>query len=519
MNGLREIRESIEKFIYEKEQMQKQITEIEEIRSELAQKRNEKKKFDCNNPEINVLGMQISELGNQSQRLQNKLDFKFHEMKKQINLIIDNLISEGIRRIRKINEEIQEVRKKVSDQEQKNEKYELQKQEFYVRFGRMPELSENAKQEIKRREEEFKTSISKIEKLESQIKDVQEEIAELAKIKRELKNGNWYFVIETESENNVEELFIEPLKVEEMEPIEEISIEEFEPIEELYIEEFKPIGELNIEEFEPIEEFEAELKETVNTIVANNEENPVDELEELARAIIEEIVSEQTKDYNINKIQEQEILEDEVEDIIKYEEQSDKKDRVIIPLFGEKAKISNITVKIEDGELIYKAQMSDEQEVIIYPSRFGEQSVILRDKQNREECREILVNYAVSEYKVFDKKVINKIDPLICELLIECAERYNHEAQELVYYYAMSFSNKEGTEMDLVPDIIYNLSYIGESNLNKKEKAIINKICKNARKNIKIDIIESFSGFNKIKYIFKRLFAINNVKVLPEVKY
>ena len=51
------------------------------------------------------------------------------------------------------------------------------------------------------------------------------------------------------------------------------------------------------------------------------------------------------------------------------------------------------------------------------------------------------------------------------------------------------------------------------------KKAIINKICRNASKNNGIDIIESFSGFKKVKYVLKRLFAVNNVKVLPEAKY
>ena len=101
-------------------------------------------------------------------------------------------------------------------------------------------------------------------------------------------------------------------------------------------------------------------------------------------------------------------------------------------------------------------------------------------------------------------------------MLIECAEKYGHNAQELVYNYAQSFVDRE---LETVPGIIYNLSYIEESNLSKKEKAIIKRICKNARKNNTIDIIESFSGFRKVKYLFKRIFAINNVKVLPEAKY
>ena len=232
-----------------------------------------------------------------------------------------------------------------------------------------------------------------------------------------------------------------------------------------------------------------------------------EEIEKIARAVVEEIAAEQAKQENITKVQ----------DVITSEEKEEKKEKVIIPLFGQKAKISNITIKIEDGELVYKAHMSDDEEIKVYPSKITEESVLLRDKQNRKECQEILVNYAKSEYKIFDKKVINKIDPLICELLIECAESYSYDAQELIYNYAMSFVHNE--ESDVVPAIVYNLCYIEDSKLSRKEKIIINKICINARKNNKIEIIESFTGFRKFKYVLKRLFAVNNANILPEAKY
>ena len=74
-------------------------------------------------------------------------------------------------------------------------------------------------------------------------------------------------------------------------------------------------------------------------------------------------------------------------------------------------------------------------------------------------------------------------------------------------------------DSESVPGIVYNLSYINESGLSRKEKVIINRISRNARKNNGIDVIESFSGFKKVKYVLKRLFAVNNVKVLPEAKY
>ena len=497
MNGLEEIQECIKNFIYEKEHSQRQIVEIEQKRSQLAQKRNERKQHisNCEDIEIKQLAEQISELGNQSQELQNKLDFSFHALKTQINLIIDNLVSEGIRKIRKIEEEIYELEGKITRYEERNAKYELQKQEFYLRFGRMPELSENAIKESKLQEKETLKNRVEIRNFTLQIELIQQEMIELGTIRKEFRKGNWDYII-----NAVEEICIEEIAVEEMENIPELEVEEFGSIEELYVEEFQPIEEIKIAEFNE----EDEEEEPIEITVIHETDQ---EIEKIARAIVEEIAAEQAKQNNVLK----------AEDIIISEEKEDKKEKVIIPLFGQKATISNITIKIEDGELVYKAHMSDDEEIKVYPSKISKESVLLRDIQNRKECQEILANYANSEYKVFDKKVISKIDPLICELLIECAEIYSYDAQELIYNYAMSFAHNE--ELDKVPSIVYNLCYIEDSKLTRKEKLIINRICKNARKNNKIEIIESFTGFKRFKYILKRIFAVNNVNVLPEAKY
>jgi len=503
MNGLEEIQRNIKNLNAKKEQVKKQISEIEQKRAELAQKRNEMKKSLAggNNAEINELANQISELGNQSQELQNKLDFSLNAFKTQMNLIIDNIVSENIRKIRKIEEEIKDLEGKIAKYEERNAKYEIQKQEFYVRFGRMPELSENAIKESKLQEKETLKNKVEIRNFSLQIELVQEEISELIKIKKEFKNGNWGYILDL-----VPEIRIEEVTVEEIAPIPELEIEEFGEIEELYVEEFQPIEEIKIAEFNEDDEEEEPIEITVI-------HETDDEIEKIARAIIEEIAAEQAKQNNMSEIEEK--TEEVAEDIIAYEEKEDKK--VIIPLFGQKATIANITIKFEDGELVYKAHMSDDQEVCVYPSKISEKSVLLRDKQNRKECEEILTNYSISEYKIFDKKVVNKIDPLICELLIECSDKYSYDAQELIYNYAMSFAYDDNT--DNVPAIIYNLCYLEESKLTLKEKLIINKICRNARKNDRIEIIESFTGFRKIKYLFKKIFAINNVNVLPEGKY
>jgi len=478
MNGLKEIQACLKNFISEKGNIKKQIAEIENKRIQLSQKRNEIKSVTgIVNIDVNRLGKQISELGNQSQELQNKLDSSLCTLKLQINFLIDNLVAESIRKIRKINEEIQELENRTACYKERNEKYQLQKQEFYLRFGRMPELSENAKKQSKLQEKEMKKNTVEIENFKLQIELIQEEISELSIIKKQFKNGNWEYII-----NAVEEVRIEELNIEELGEIEEFFVEE-----------------LNVEEFKYEEEPRIVVEEKII-------EEPDEEIEKIARAIVEEIAQQQ-KQNNIAK----------AEDIIAFEEKEEKKEKVIIPLFGSKTTISSITIKVEDGELVYKAQMSDDEEIKIYPSKISEQNVLLRDKQNREECKEILVKYAISEFKVFDKKVVNKIDPLVCELLIECAEKCSYNAQELIYNYAMSFSHDE--ETDFIPSITYNMCYLEESKLSKKEKSIINKICKNVRKNSRIEIIESFSGFRKLKYILKKIFTVNNINVLPESKY
>ena len=83
----------------------------------------------------------------------------------------------------------------------------------------------------------------------------------------------------------------------------------------------------------------------------------------------------------------------------------------------------------------------------------------------------------------------------------------------------MAFSKNGENEVDIAIPITYNFSYLNGTNLSKKEKKIISKICKNALKNEKVDIIGTVTGFGKIKYIFRRLFVANNANTLPEGKY
>ena len=98
---IEDIKKDIQSVIEEKKQIAQQISEIESQRTQLAQERNFKKSsnIELNLEEIRILGQKISDLGNKSQELQYKFDSKFINAKLQINLKIDNLIAEEIRRI------------------------------------------------------------------------------------------------------------------------------------------------------------------------------------------------------------------------------------------------------------------------------------------------------------------------------------------------------------------------------------------------------------------------------------
>jgi len=225
MSGLKEVQECIRNFICEKVQIQQQIADIEQQRIQLAQQRNAKKQIEKNCEEVNELGMQISVLGNKSQELQNKLDSKIRELKTQANFAIDSLVAETIRKIRIANGEIQDIQAIIENQKERNAKYQVQKQEFYLRFGRMPELSEKAINESKLQAKDSEKSKLEIEELKQKIEQLEGELTVLATAKRQVINGNWNSIVEEEKET--EEVHIEELHIEEMQPIEEFFVEEF----------------------------------------------------------------------------------------------------------------------------------------------------------------------------------------------------------------------------------------------------------------------------------------------------
>ena len=222
MNKFEEIQEIIKNFIYEKQQMRREIAKIERQRTQLAKERNEKKtnaKTMKVVAEISELGKRITELGNQSQELQNKLDSRYLEVRGQVNTHINNLIAQGISEIRKHEEIKKEKQVAVEKQEERKSKYQTQKQEFYNRFGRMPELSETAQKENQAKEEECKLNKEEIAKIEEIIQILQGELSELAKNQRQFKNGDWAQLvqvqeqpieIEEENEEIIEEIHEEP---------------------------------------------------------------------------------------------------------------------------------------------------------------------------------------------------------------------------------------------------------------------------------------------------------------------
>ena len=674
MNRLEEI---IKKFIDEKHQMKREIAKIEAERARLAKIRNEKKAKQAYTVEVEAeikeLGRKISELGTQSQELQNKLDSKYIEIKRAINGEIDVLISKAMQEMREITENKEGIEERVQKQEDRNSKYEAQKQEFFAKFGRMPSLSERAQKENEIKEEECNKYRNELQLLNSKMEELQEEITSLAKNKREFRNGNFVelikekveevveesivlpFVEEVEETEQVEEIVetvesveiveenieeenfekienieeveneiienvevieekepeetFEEIIIEEFEPIEELNIEEFTSIEEINIEEFAKIDEIEVEEFEPIaelvveefkqpnqarieelveeivEELEATVEENVEVVesiqeieekveeIAENvqaiEENPeeiaenVQAIEETPEEIVEdvqaieetpeEIVEDvQTIEENPEEIVEDvqtieetpeeivgnvQVIEEKVEEVetiqennveeleavmenyVKKKEAAQEiKEQEVKINYGEKVTILNIIAKVQEREVVYVASLSNGATIKVYPNRQSEGKILEKERENINEIKEILLNYAISEYRTLDKKVIKKVDPVVCELLIRFAKKYNYDAQSLIYNYAMTFSRNEEIEADMMPQITYNLYFGEDTEITKREKDTLIRICKNARKNEKIEIIGYNTGLKRIKYIFRRTFNLNN-NALPEGKY
>ncbi len=499
--------EEIKKFKEQYQEQRKQISKIEIKRNQLAEQRNSAKKNAVTESDwqnINDLGKEISNLGNQSQELQKQVDREILESKKQIISKIDNLIAEEIRKARLINEQIQEIEDDNKVHQERKVRYEIQKQEFYKRFGREPEFSEETREEISKLTEKFKESQKEIIKLENRVNEIESGIQQMANIKEDFKRGNIQKILEeaqTEQKTFVEEAKeeipqIEEIQIEEAPVIENIEIEEPPVIENIEIEEPPVIENINIEEPPELEELNIEDL-YVDEFKEFSEEKDTDPIEEDLIKQIEKLLEEK-------ELEEKEIItiEDEVQnynDELKNREQP--------------ALIECVIVKAEKGKLVYKAQINNEDTIVYYPEE--KESLV---KEIIDKTKKAFIEYAIEQHEMFDKNVMNYIDYNICKLFYDFAKKYNNDFGKLVYNYAMTFS-EEDIEVNDLPDITYNIAEIKKAKLKGKQKHYINKICKSASLNSEITIIDKLKGISRLKYAIKKLFGINNVQLLPEGKH
>lgn len=576
MKRLEEIQGIIDQFINEEKQAKQQISKIERERNAIAEERNAKKKKingHKTNIEVNKLGEQIAQLGNESQELQNKLNERYIETKQQVNIRIDNLILERIREIYKIEDERREIEENISEQTNREMRFEVQKQEISEKYGIVPNLSERAQKANERLEQRINEDKEILKEIAEKIENKENEIAQLAKRKREFRNSNWKFATKKEKE---EEYEITMVGIE-SEPKEELasvlnglavgeSTEKSEQIKEMETEQVQQIGEidlnesnLNIRLFEEVErdsktelfeetekletvqivseveakanennenieeqDIQEEVTQIIEEIVQNIVSKPIEEIKQDVQTIKEELEQEEAIQLVSEEMQkeiqqieenEQDIIAQPIqEEIIAFEEEQEETNKYVKGI-----KLTNIIVKFEDSELVYKAALNNGEEITLKP-RTEEGNILLKDREKREKIKQVLINYAVAEHRGLDKKVVKKIDPIICELFRKYAEKYNSNEQELIFNYAMSFSTTEKIEINAVPDITYNMPTISRTNLKKKEKNILAKICKNAKDNVKIYLIGNNTGLSKLKYVFKRAFSTNKVNALPEGK-
>ena len=137
------------------------------------------------------------------------------------------------------------------------------------------------------------------------------------------------------------------------------------------------------------------------------------------------------------------------------------------------------------------------------------------EKESRNKWKEIIVKYVTSTYKNFYNYTIRKMDPVVCEIINQFAKRYNKNSAKILYNYVMSFSNQK-INVEELPKIIYNLSYLNELEISRNDLRTVQKIVKNASKNILIETIGTITFVEKVKYFARKLLNINNIKLLSE---
>lgn len=423
---MEELINELDIFVNEKAVLSAQIRDIESKRNELAKERNTKKAQNkIKNDEevwseVNCLGKQISDLGNQSQWFQNQINSKLLNVREQSFVEIDNLIAESVRKSRIISEQIEENRDN------------LEPEEIY-------ELTES-------------------------INEIGQEMARIMFAKRLIKHNQIIDVINLFSTTETEESQEQDEQIDEI--LESQKIENTNENEQVQLinEELKPIEEIAID--------------PVLTDYYNN-------INEITKKLEKEIIT-------LEETEENQLVNTNTE---------------------EPTTIKNIVVKVENGELIYKAELSNETTIKIYPIK---EKILEKEKFERETWKRELIEYSAKNYRNLRNIAIKKMDPIVCEILDRYAVQYDMDSQNLVYNYVMSFSSIDDYDSDILPAITYNLSYINEAKISKKEIKILQKIVKNSTQNALVDIIGNVTLSEKIKCFMKKIFNISSANILPE---
>lgn len=423
---MEELINELDIFVNEKAILSAQIKDIENKRNELAKERNTKKAQNkIKNDEevwseVNCLGKQISDLGNQSQWFQNQINSKLLNVREQSFVEIDNLIAESVRKSRIISEQIEENRDN------------LEPEEIY-------ELTES-------------------------INEIGQEMARIMFAKRLIKHNQIIDVINLFSATETEESQEQDEQIDEI--LESQKIENTNENEQVQLinEELKPIEEIAID--------------PVLTDYYNN-------INEITKNLEKEIIT-------LEETEENQLVNTNTE---------------------EPTTIKNIVVKVENGELIYKAELSNETTIKIYPIK---EKILEKEKFERETWKRELIEYSAKNYRNLRNIAIKKMDPIVCEILDRYAVQYDMDSQNLVYNYVMSFSSIDDYDSDILPAITYNLSYINEAKISKKEIRTLQKIVKNSTQNALVDIIGNITLSEKIKCFMKKIFNISSANILPE---
>lgn len=423
---MEELINELDIFVNEKAVLSAQIRDIESKRNELAKERNTKKAQNkINNDEdvwseVNCLGKQISDLGNQSQWFQNQINSKLLRVREQAFIEIDNLIAESVRKSRIISEQIEENRDN------------LDPEEIY-------ELTDN-------------------------INEIGQSMARIMFAKRLIKHNQIVDVINLFSTTEIEESQEQSEQINEIIEKQEIENKEENEQVQLINEELKPIEEIAID--------------PVLTDYYNN-------INEITKNLEKEIIT-------LEETEENQLVNTNTE---------------------EPTTIKNIVVKVENGELIYKAELSNETTIKIYPVK---EKLLEKEKFERETWKRELIEYSAKNYRNLRNIAIRKMDPIVCEILDRFAVQYDVDSQNLVYNYVMSFSSIDDYDSDILPAITYNLSYINEAKISKKEIKILQRIVKNSTQNALVDIIGNVTLSEKIKCFMKKIFNISSANILPE---